>query len=85
MKNILGLALIAGMFAFTSCGPSAEEKAMAEKAIQDSIAAADAQMQAVEDAARAQAEQDSWLLPLLQWILLLHLQKLSNSTRKLQN
>lgn len=59
MKNVLGLALIAGMFAFTSCGPSAEEKAAAEKAIQDSVAAADAQMQAVEDAARAQAEQDS--------------------------
>lgn len=59
MKNVLGLALIAGMFAFTSCGPSAEEKAAAEKAIQDSIAAADAQMQAVEETARAQAEQDS--------------------------
>jgi hypothetical protein len=59
MKNILGLALIAGMFAFTSCGPSAEEKAAAEKAIQDSIAAAEAQMKAVEEAARAQAEQDS--------------------------
>ncbi len=59
MKNIVGLALIAGMFAFTSCGPSAEEKAQAEKAIQDSIAAAEAQMKAVEEAARAQAEQDS--------------------------
>lgn len=59
MKNILGVALIAGMFAFTSCGPSAEEKAQAEKLVQDSIAAAEAQMKAVEDAARAQAEQDS--------------------------
>ncbi len=59
MKNILGLALIAGMLAFTSCGQSAEEKAQAEKAVQDSIAAADAQMQAVEDAAREQAMQDS--------------------------
>jgi len=59
MKNILGLALIAGMFAFTSCGPSAEEKAQAEKFIQDSTAAVEAQMKAVEDAARAQAEQDS--------------------------
>ncbi len=59
MKNILGLALIAGMLAFTSCGPSAEEKAQAEKLVQDSIAAAEAQMKAVEEAARAQAEQDS--------------------------
>ena len=60
MKNILGLALIAGMFAFTACGPSAEEKAAAEKAVQDSIAAADAQKAAEEEAARAeQAMQDS--------------------------
>ncbi len=60
MKKILGLALIAGMFAFTACGPSAEEKANAEKAMQDSIAAADAQRAAEEEAARAeQAMQDS--------------------------
>ncbi len=59
MKKILGLALIAGMFAFTACGPSAEEKAVAEKAMQDSTAAADAQ-KAAEEAARAeQAMQDS--------------------------
>jgi len=58
MKKILGLALIAGMFAFTACGPSAEEKAAIEKAAQDSIAAVDAQ-KAAEEAARAQAEQDS--------------------------
>ena len=59
MKNILSLALIAGMFAFTACGPSAEEKAAAEKQMQDSIAAAEAQMKAVEEAAREQAVQDS--------------------------
>ena len=60
MKKILGLALIAGMFAFTACGPSAEEKAAAEKAVQDSIAAAEAQKAAEEEAARAeQAMQDS--------------------------
>ena len=60
MKKLLGLALIAGMFAFTACGPSAEEKAAAEKAVQDSIAAADAQKAAEEEAARAeQAMQDS--------------------------
>ena len=60
MKKILGLALIAGMFAFTACGPSAEEKAATEKAMQDSTAAADAQKAAEEEAARAeQAMQDS--------------------------
>jgi hypothetical protein len=59
MKNLLGLALIAGMFAFTSCGPSAEEKAAAEQQMQDSINAAEAQMKAVEEAAREQAIQDS--------------------------
>jgi len=59
MKKILGLALVAGMFAFTSCGPSAEEKAAAEKAQQDSIAQAEAQMQAAEQAAAEQAMQDS--------------------------
>lgn len=60
MKKILGLALIVGMFAFTACGPSAEEKAATEKAVQDSIAAADAQRAAEEEAARAdQAMQDS--------------------------
>ena len=60
MKKLLGLALIAGMFTFVACGPSAEEKANAEKAVQDSIAAADAQKAAEEEAARTeQAMQDS--------------------------
>lgn len=59
MKKILGLAIIAGVFSLSSCGPSAEEKAAAEKAVQDSIAAAEAQLQAAEEAARAQAVQDS--------------------------
>ena len=56
MKKILGLALIAGMFAFTACGPSAEEKAAAEKATADSIAAADAQKAAEEEAKRVAEE-----------------------------
>ncbi|MBK6641771.1 MAG: hypothetical protein IPG39_11290 [Bacteroidetes bacterium] len=59
MKKVLGIALIAGMFAFTACGPSAEEKEATAKAMQDSIDAADAQMKAVEEAAREQAIQDS--------------------------
>jgi len=36
-----------------SCGPSAEEKAAAEKATQDSIANAEAEMKAAEEAAMA--------------------------------
>ena len=59
MKKILGLVIIAGMMTFTACGPSAEEKEAAAKAMQDSIDAAEAQMKAVEEAARQQAIQDS--------------------------
>ena len=32
MKKIVSLVILAGMFAFYACGPSAEEKAAAEKA-----------------------------------------------------
>jgi len=39
MKKILSLTLLAGMIAFSACGPSAEEKAATEKAAQDSMAA----------------------------------------------
>ena len=58
MKKTLTLIAIAGMFSFYACGPSAEQKAAAEKAKQDSIAAADA---AASDAAAAmeKAKQDS--------------------------
>lgn len=59
MKKILGLVIIAGMMTFAACGPSAEEKEAAAKAMQDSIDAAEAQMKAVEEAARQQAIQDS--------------------------
>mgnify|MGYP006870806450 CR=1 FL=1 len=59
MKKILGLVIIAGMMTFTACGPSAEEKEAAAKVMQDSIDAAEAQMKAVEEAARQQAIQDS--------------------------
>jgi hypothetical protein len=56
MKKVLAILLVGGMFAFYACGPSAEEKAAAEKAKQDSIAAAEAAAQA---AAQQQAMQDS--------------------------
>ncbi|HNP48426.1 MAG TPA: hypothetical protein PKL85_06285 [Bacteroidia bacterium] len=52
MKKVLSTLLVAGMFAVVACGPSAEEKAAAEKAVQDSIATA-------EQAAKAAAEQAS--------------------------
>ena len=42
---------VAAMFAMVSCGPSADEKAAAEKATQDSIANAEAEMKAAEEAA----------------------------------
>ena len=62
MNKVLSIVAVAGMLAFTSCGPSAEEKAAAEKAKQDSIAAA---QKAVDDsiaaanAAIEKAKQDS--------------------------
>jgi hypothetical protein len=59
MKKVLALLLVAGMFSFYACGPSAEEKAAQEKAMQDSIAAADAAMKAAEEAAAQQATADS--------------------------
>jgi len=41
MKKVLFTLLSAGFIALVACGPSAEEKAAAEKAMQDSIAAAE--------------------------------------------
>ena len=38
MKKVLSVIAVAGMLAFVACGPSAEEKAAAEKKIQDSLA-----------------------------------------------
>ena len=46
MKKVLSILFVAGMFAFYACGPSAEEKANADKATQDSINAAQAAAQA---------------------------------------
>jgi hypothetical protein len=60
MKKVLSLMLVAGMFAFSACGPSAEEKAAQEKAMADSIAAAEAAMKAAEEAAaQAAMQQDT--------------------------
>jgi len=52
MKKVLSTLMVAGMFAFYACGPSAEDKAAAEKATQDSIAAA-------QNSANAAAQADS--------------------------
>lgn len=57
-KVILSVFAIASMMAFVACGPSAEQKAAAEKAMQDSIAATEA-ASAEAEAAKMQAEQDS--------------------------
>ena len=52
MKKVLFTLLAAGFITLVACGPSAEEKAAAEKAMQDSIAAA-------EQAAGAMQEQSA--------------------------
>ena len=41
MKKVLFTLLTAGFMALVACGPSAEEKAATEKAMKDSIAAAE--------------------------------------------
>ncbi len=58
MKKVFTLVAVASMFTFVACGPSAEEKAAKEKAINDSIAAVDA-AKAAEEAVKAQAITDS--------------------------
>jgi hypothetical protein len=56
MKKILSLITIAAFTALVACGPSAEEKAAAEKARQDSINQAMAAQMAADSAARAMEE-----------------------------
>lgn len=58
MKKLFSLLVVAGMISLVACGPSAEEKAAAEKARQDSINAVVEQMVA-DSMAAAQAYQDS--------------------------
>ena len=57
MKKVFSLLLAAGMIALISCGPSAEEKAAAEQARQDSINAAmqKAQQDSIDAAAKKAA------------------------------
>lgn len=43
--------LVAGVIALVACGPSAEEKAAAEKAVQDSITAAEQASSAMQEQA----------------------------------
>ena len=50
---------MAGLMTVISCGPSAEEKAAAEKKIQDSVSAAKIQMEGAMEAARQQYVDDS--------------------------
>jgi outer membrane biosynthesis protein TonB len=57
MKKILSLVIVAGFATLIACGPSAEEKAAAEKARQDSINAVMAQMSA-DSMAAAQASME---------------------------
>ncbi len=57
MKKLFTLLAVASL-SLVACGPSAEEKAAAEKAKLDSIAAVEAANAAAE-AAKAQAMQDS--------------------------
>src|SRR4051812_1918398 len=62
MKKVLTLITIAAFTALVACGPSAEEKAAAEKARQDSINQAMASQMAADSTARAmeaQQRQDS--------------------------
>ena len=56
MKRIYYLILSAGIISLIACGPSAEEKAAAEKAKQDSIAAAQKMIDDSVAAATAAAE-----------------------------
>jgi hypothetical protein len=62
MKKILSITLLAGMIAFSACGPSAEEKAATEKAAQDSIAAAETMMKEAEAQAMEANKTDSMAL-----------------------
>ena len=59
MKKVLSVIAVAGMLAFVACGPSAEEKAAAEKLIQDSLAQVEQQRVNDSLAAAEQVVKDS--------------------------
>ena len=54
MKKVLFTLLAAGFITLVACGPSAEEKAASEKAIQDSIAQAEQAAGAIQEQAAMQ-------------------------------
>jgi hypothetical protein len=54
MKKVLFTLLSASFIALVACGPSAEEKAATEKAMQDSIAAAEQAAGAMQEQAAMQ-------------------------------
>ena len=54
MKKVFSTLLAAGIIALVACGPSAEEKAAAEKAMQDSIAQAEQASSAMQEQAAMQ-------------------------------
>jgi hypothetical protein len=58
MKKVLALVALAGMFAFTSCGPSKEEMEKKQKMHDDSVRVADS-ITAEKDKAKMQHEADS--------------------------
>lgn len=58
MKKLLTIAAVTGMLAFIACGPSAEDKAKAEKAKADSMHMADS-MKAAQAASMMKMKQDS--------------------------
>jgi ABC-type Zn uptake system ZnuABC Zn-binding protein ZnuA len=58
MKKILTLIAVAGIFTFVACGPSAEQKAAAEKAKADSMKVADS-INSAKMAMAAKAKADS--------------------------
>jgi hypothetical protein len=59
MKKLSITLLAAAMFSIVACGPSAEEKAAAEKATSDSLAAVEATRIQDSIATAQQAQQDS--------------------------
>jgi hypothetical protein len=58
MKKLLTIATAAGMLAFIACGPSAEDKAKADKMKADSMHMADS-MKAAQAATMMKMKQDS--------------------------
>jgi hypothetical protein len=59
MRTFVGLFGLSLSLLAVSCGPSAEEQQAMEKLRQDSIAAAQAQLEAAKEAARQQMIEDS--------------------------